>query len=169
MKASITKNKRLNLATTPINDTKTCNNAVEMERNALAMVIDSEEKSDFIVLESVLVKRIFKECLTMFNADGFMRKTAKRKLLQSFSRQPLLEVSSAYISLDDMGLIWSLASPSSDNLDARTRIETDYLRRYYLGQVCLMVYPRHNNAITVILTNDNNTFLTSIKDDELER
>ena len=124
MKASITKNKRLNLATTPINDTKTCNNAVEMERNALAMVIDSEEKNDFIVLESVLVKRTFKECLTMFNADGFMRKTAKRKLLQSFSRQPLLEVSSAYISLDDMGLIWRLASPSSTHTHTHTHTHT---------------------------------------------
>ena len=45
----------------------------------------------------------------MFNADGSMRKTAKSKLLQSFSRQPVLEVPSAYISLVDMGLISSFA------------------------------------------------------------
>ena len=52
-----------------------------MERNALAMVIVSAEKNDVIALESVLVKRISGECLTMFNADGSLRKTAKSKLL----------------------------------------------------------------------------------------
>ena len=77
---------RLNLATTPINNKKTCSNAVEMERNALAMVIVSAEKND------VIVKKISEECRTMFNTDGSMRKTAKSKLLQSFSRQPPLEV-----------------------------------------------------------------------------
>lgn len=57
-----------------------------------AMVIDSDEKNDVIALESVLVKRISEECLSMFNADGSMRKTAKGKLFQSFSKQLLLEV-----------------------------------------------------------------------------
>ena len=96
LKASITKNKILNLATTPINDKKRCNNAAEMERNALTMLIDSEEKNDFITLELVLVKRIFKESLSMFNVDDFMKKTAKKncKLLQTFSRQPQFEVPS---------------------------------------------------------------------------
>lgn len=51
-----------------------------------AMVIDSDEKNDVIALESVLVKRISEECLSMFNADGSMRKTAKGKLFQSFSK-----------------------------------------------------------------------------------
>ena len=57
-----------------------------------AMVIDSDEKNDVTALESVLVKRISEECLSMFNADGSMRKTAKGKLFQSFSKQLLLEV-----------------------------------------------------------------------------
>ena len=57
-----------------------------------AMVIDSDEKNDVTALESVLVKRISEECLSMFNADGSMRKTAKSKLFQPFSKQPLLEV-----------------------------------------------------------------------------
>lgn len=46
-----------------------------------------------------------------------MKKTAKRKLLQSFSKQPLLEVSSAYVSLADMELIWRLAFQTSDDRD----------------------------------------------------
>ena len=66
----------------------------------------------------------------MFNVDGSIRKTAKSKLLQSFSR--LLEVPSAYISPFDMRLICicSLSAfPTSDDRDAKTRSETDYLLR----------------------------------------
>ena len=110
-----------------------------MGRNALAMVIILAEKNDLIALESVLVKRISEECPTMFNADGSMRKTAKSKLLQSFSRQPVLEVPSAYGSLVDIGIIWRLASPASDDHDAKTRNGTDYLQRDYLNKVCLMI------------------------------
>ena len=40
----------------------------------------------------------------MFNANGSMRKTAKTKLFQSFSRYPVLEVPSAYITLSIWGL-----------------------------------------------------------------
>ena len=105
----------------------------------------------------------------MFNADGSMRKIAKSKCLQSFSIQPLLEVPSAYISLVDMGLVWRLASPTSDNHDAKTRSGTDYLWHDYLDKVCLMIYLRHNNATTITLINENYTVLTSIKDEEHER
>ena len=104
----------------------------------------------------------------MFNVDDFMKKTAKKNLLQSFSRQPQFEVPSVYISLDNMGLIWGFTSPSSDNRDAKTRNETDYLRRDYLDQVCPMVYSRHYDATSINLMNDSYTFLTSIKDDEVE-
>ena len=51
LKAKKTKSKRLSLATAPINNTKTCSNAVEMERNALAMVIVSAEKNDLIAIQ----------------------------------------------------------------------------------------------------------------------
>ena len=127
LKAKVTKNKRLNLATTPINVTKTYSNPVKTERNALSMMIDEAEKNDVISLELVLVKRISEECLTMFNPNGSMRKTAKSKLLQSFPRQPLLEVPSAYVSLVDMGLIWRLAFPTSGKRDPKIRSGIDYL------------------------------------------
>ena len=62
LKTRITKNQGLNLATTPNNNTKTYSKAVEMERNALAMVINSaEEENDEIAFELVLVKRISEE------------------------------------------------------------------------------------------------------------
>ena len=63
LKERITINKRLSLATTPINNIKTCSNGVEMERNVLTMVIVSAERNDLITLESVLVKRISEEKL----------------------------------------------------------------------------------------------------------
>ena len=55
-----------------------------MERNFSARVIDLAKKNDVIAPELELVKRISKERLTIFNVDGFMIKTAKSKLLQSF-------------------------------------------------------------------------------------
>ena len=44
LNARITKNKRLNLATADINNAKACSNAVDMERDVLAMVIVLGEK-----------------------------------------------------------------------------------------------------------------------------
>ena len=73
-----------------------------MERKALARVIDTAENNDAIALKSLLVKKISKECLILFNADDSMRKTTQGKLLHPFSRQPLPEVPSKYVSLIDM-------------------------------------------------------------------
>ena len=78
--------KELSLNTTTIKVTKTCSNAVEMKTNVVVVVNGSGEKNDVIALESILVKRISKEYLTMFNIDGSMRKTAKSKSYQLFSR-----------------------------------------------------------------------------------
>ena len=79
----IIKSKRINPGITPINVTKACSNAVEMERNVLVMVIYLAEKNDES-LELLLVKRISKECLTIFNIDGLMIKTAKGKCFSLF-------------------------------------------------------------------------------------
>ena len=87
LKARLTKSKRLNYAITPISKIKTCSNEVEMDRNALVIVIDSVEKNDVITLESLIVKRISKECLLCLTQ---MFLWEKRKLIQSFSRRPLV-------------------------------------------------------------------------------
>ena len=81
LKARVTKNKIINLTTKTINVTKTCSNAAEMERKALARVIDTAENNNAIALESLLVKKMSKECLILFNADDSMRITTKGKLL----------------------------------------------------------------------------------------
>ena len=59
LKARITKNKRLNLATADINNAKACSNAVDMERDVLAMVIVLGEKK----ISSPLNKHYSKEFL----------------------------------------------------------------------------------------------------------
>ena len=55
----ITESKILNLATTPNNVTKICSNAVEMERNVLAIVIHLAEKNDVIAPELVISQKNF--------------------------------------------------------------------------------------------------------------
>ena len=55
----ITESKTLNLATTPNNVTKICSNAVEMERNVLAIVILLAEKNDVIAPELVISQNNF--------------------------------------------------------------------------------------------------------------
>ena len=90
-----------------------------------------------------------------------MRNAAKIKLPQSFSRQPVLEVPSACISHVDMGPIWRLASPKSDDHDAKRGSGKDYLWGDYLNKICSM---RHNNATTIIPINNNYSIVTSIKD-----
>ena len=133
------------------------------------MVIDYAENSDVIALESVLVKRISKKYLTMFNANGSLRKTANSRLLQSFSRHPLLEIPSAHVRIVDIGIIWRFAFSTSDECDLNIRSGIDYLWHDYLDKMCLKVYSHQNNATIIILINDNYTVLTSIKDDKHER
>ena len=92
------------------------------------------------------------------------KKTAKSYLLQPFSRQLLLEVPLTYVSFVDKWLIWTLAFPTFDNRDLKTRSWTDYLWCDYLNKVSSMVYSRHNNTTIIILINNNYTILRSIKD-----
>ena len=76
---------------------------------------DFAGKNDLIKLEKILVRRISDECLSMVNADGSIRKTAKSKLLQSFNRQPVMDERRVYFSIVDMGLIWRSATPTSED------------------------------------------------------
>ena len=50
----------------------------------LFMVIFAAEENDLIALELVLVKRISEDCLTMFNADGSMRKLQRASCFSCF-------------------------------------------------------------------------------------
>ena len=74
-----------------------------------------------IELELVLEGRVTEECLSLYNVDGSMRKTAKSKLLDLFNRDPVAENPTGHISLVDMGLIWRLATPTPEDCEARKR------------------------------------------------
>ena len=168
LRASIPKNKRSTLATSHNIASVPQINALEMEKRALSILIDFAEKNDLIELGQVLVRRISDECLTMFNADGSMRKTAKSKLLQSFEKKPVIEKPHTYSSIVDMGLIWRLATPTSEDREVKRRSGSDFLWGDYLEKICCLVHSRHKDAEKLILINDDyNT--SSIKDDEHSR
>ena len=86
-----------------------------------------------------------------------MRKTRKSKLLFTTAFRMC-------ISLLNVGLIWILSLPTSDERDVKTGGWTDYVWCDYLDDMC----SRDNNATTVILINDNCTTLISVKDDKHE-
>jgi hypothetical protein len=48
-----------------------------MERMGMLSLVDLVEKSGMIQIEDVLESRVTEECLSVFNVDGSMRKTAK--------------------------------------------------------------------------------------------
>ena len=86
LKDKLSKNKRLNLASTPVQVSNKICNVDQMEKNGLATLMDFAEKNNLIDLENLLGSRITEECLSMYNVDGSMRKTAKSKIMQCFVR-----------------------------------------------------------------------------------
>ena len=60
----------------------------------------------------IMENRITDECLSIFNADGTLRKVQKSKLIDRLHFEPTkLE---KYIGIVDMGMIWRIATPKSD-------------------------------------------------------
>ena len=58
----------------------------QMERSGLAALLELVDGSGMIDhLESVISWRVTEECLSLYNVDGSMRKTAKSKLLERFN------------------------------------------------------------------------------------
>ena len=87
--ATIHKNKRRNFANDQIQAPLGAPVKVaQMEKAGLAALIDLAEGSGMVQLESVLENRVTEECLSLYNVDGSMRKTAKSKLLEMFNLEP---------------------------------------------------------------------------------
>ena len=169
MKATIHRNKRLNLPSKQICEPSGIYiNATQMEKYGLAALMDFAENRGMISLEMLLERRVTEECLSMYNVDGSMRKTAKSKLLQSFSRNAVTEKPYEYASLVDIGLIWRLSTPTSEDREAKKRNGSEYLWGDYLEKICSMIISRHSGACRIILVNDKYTGF-SIKDDEHDR
>ncbi|KAJ8380935.1 hypothetical protein SKAU_G00017130 [Synaphobranchus kaupii] len=68
-----------------------------------------------------------------------------------------------------MGLIWRLATPTSEDREARKRDGSEYRWSDYLSKICAIILSRHANAVLIILVNDRYDLPFSIKDDEHDR
>ena len=109
--------------------------------------------------------RLTEECLTLFNVNGTFRKTQKSKLLQKLTQQ-CLDVSSPYTALVDMGMIWWLALPTTE--DREKGDGYPYTWGNYTKKIASMILERHADATTIICVNDPYDHAESIKDDERE-
>lgn len=141
----------------------------DMERSGLAAVLSLVEGSGAVDLESVFSGRVIEESLSLFSADGSMRKTAKSKLLDYFSLEPTSTTLDDYVSIIDMGMIWRLASPTAEDREAKRRDGDCYRWIHYLTKIHDLIISRHPRATTIILVNDRYDLSHSIKDDEHNR
>ena len=159
----IHRNKRKNFASVQISGSSGMEMKVaQMEKSGLAALVDLE-------LEAALERRVTEECLSIYNVDGSMRKTAKSKLLDLFCLKAVDKNITDYVSVVDMGLIWRLATPTPLDYEARKRDGSDYRWSDYIEKICSLTFSRHANTDLFILVNDKYDFPYSIKDDERDR
>ena len=135
----------------------------EMQSKAFASIIKLVEESDGIKMEDVLGHRVSDECLSIFNANGSMRKNQKSKLQEKLTMTNIPEPN-AYTSIIDMGLIWRLTTPTAE--DREKADGTKFTWGDYAEKLVSFVLRRHKNAERIILVNDSYDQSYSIKDSE---
>lgn len=141
-----------------------------MERSGLAALVDLAEESGMLPLESALEGRVTEECLSLYNADGSMRKTMKSKLLDQFNLDPVAQEPDNYVGIVDMGMIWRLATPTPEDREAKKRDGSKCCWKNYLENICKIIFSRHANASPyIILINDKYDLPFSIKNDKHDR
>jgi len=119
-----------------------------MENKAMSQVIALAEnsKSPFDLVQ-VMENRVTDECLAIFNVNGTMRKGQKSKLTEKLKFVEL-PIHDPYIALIDMGYLWRLATPSSEDRDPQN--ETVFTWGNYADKIFSMVRARHAGAHTVV-------------------
>ena len=137
--------------------------AQEMERVALASVIELVDKSGALKLEDVLEHRVTEECLSIFNVNGTMRKTQKSKLLQTMNIS-VSPIPTSYTVIVDMGLIWRLSCPNKE--DREKEDGSPFTWGDYAEKLIKLILKRHESAERIICVNDNYSQRVSIKDSE---
>ena len=135
----------------------------EMESKAMASVLGLVEKSGALKLEEVLQHRLTGECLSIFNANGTMRKVQKSKLQEKLTMTPIPEPD-VYTSIVDMGLIWRRAAPTTE--DREKGDGTKYTWGDYAKKLVHVVLTRHKHAERIICLNDPYDQTYTIKDSE---
>ena len=121
------------------------------------------EQSRALKLEDVLQHRLTGECLSIFNVNGTMCKVQKSKLQEKLSMTAIPEPD-VYTSIVDMGLIWRLAAPTTE--DREKGDDTMYTWGDYPEKVVRSVLARHKHAERIICMNDPYDQNFSIKDTE---
>ena len=147
----------------PISGTTGKEKAQEMERDALATVLELVDKSGALDLKDVLQHRVTQECLPIFNVNGTMRKTQKSKLMQSMHID-VCPIPCTYTAIIDMGHIWRLSSPSKE--DREKTDGTKFTWGDFAEKLISLMLSRHANAERIICVNDNYSQTSSIKDSE---
>ncbi|KAG7176100.1 hypothetical protein Hamer_G023844 [Homarus americanus] len=85
-----------------------------METKAMASVLVLMEDSGSLKLEQVLQHRVTEESLSIFNTNGVLQKVQKSKLQEKLTMTPM-QGPHTYTSIVDMGLIWRLAAPTTED------------------------------------------------------
>lgn len=137
--------------------------AAAMEQVALKSVINLVERSEAIDLNDLLEHCVVEECTSIFNSNKTYRKINKSQLIQCL-KFDAVHVREPYTALVDMGMVWRMAIPSSEN-----RIRDDdgkLMWSDYAKNVSNIILNRHHNAERIICVNDVYDTQYSIKDDE---
>ena len=162
----VSRSRRKNFSNQEITKTAEVNLKVkteEMECKALSSVVSLIETSGALNLENVMCHRVTTECLSKFNANGTMRKGQKSKLQQKLSMNTIPEPDT-YISIIDMGLIWHLATPTTED---RAKMDgTKYTWGDFADKLVHFMLARHKHAEQIICVNDPYNLPYSIKDSE---
>ena len=113
----IPRNKHLNFANQELQNTDKLiakEKANDMEQLSLFTVVEFVQTSGSFELEDVLQHRITKECLSIYNVNETLRKSQKSKLIQHLTLDNKPEPTD-YAAIVDMGHIWRLATPTSED------------------------------------------------------
>ena len=162
----VSRSRRKNFSNQEITKTAGVNLKVkteEMECKALSSVVSLIETSGALNLENVMCHRVTNECLSIFNANGTMRKVQKSKLQQKLSMNTIPEPDT-YISIIDMGLIWHLATPTTE--DREKMDGTKFTWGDFADKLVHFLLARHKHAEQIICVNDPYNLPYSIKDSE---
>ncbi|CAL8305346.1 unnamed protein product [Merluccius merluccius] len=128
--ATIHRNKKRNFASKRI--CAPSGAPMKMERSGLVAPVDLAERSGMIQLEG----RVTEECLSLYvDVDGSICKIVKSKLLELFNLDPVIEEPQDHISLVNMGFIWWLATPTTEDPEARKQDSSEYCWSDYLDKI----------------------------------
>ena len=121
-----------------------------------------------VSLEEIMNHRITDECLSIFNTNGSMVKVQKSRLVQmlNWKETPDWQLQT-YISIVDMGCLWRLAAPSTE--DRKKNDAFPFTWKDYSSQLFNTIRMRHPRVDLLILVNDPYDLDVCIKDSEHDR